>query len=277
MKQKIYFNTNGIHTKPLTGNKKGLLFVSKTPNAQPFTFISTSAGTQTWIAPETCNVSIECWGGGGGGAASINLNRSGGGGGGGGYSKKNSYAVTKGTSYTIVIGGGGGGGASGSSYTGNVMLGNAGGDTYFVNTSIVHARGGKGAGTYRSSPIEYITANAGMGGQLGTGDVKYVGGNGTGSNNHLSNFGGHGGSSAGTGADGYTQSGGEAVQLYPTDKTPSGGGHGGNGGSSEYYQAGSSGGVGAGGGGSYKSANGAPTRNGGNGRAGQIIIKSINL
>ncbi len=88
----------------------------------------TSSGS--WIAPAgVTSITVEVWGGGGKGGTRTS-NGGGGGGGGGGYSKKANIGVTAGNSYTVVVGAGSTSGTS------------PGGDSYFINTSTVLARGG---------------------------------------------------------------------------------------------------------------------------------------
>lgn len=91
----------------------------------------------TWTAPAgVTSVTVEAWGGGGAGGGQ-NLGSDGGGGGGGGaYSKVVSLPVTPGNNYTVTVGAGGIGVSGGN--------GGAGGDSYFLNTSTVLAKGGAG-------------------------------------------------------------------------------------------------------------------------------------
>ncbi len=170
--------------------------VSSTLNSQTFT----TSGTFTPMYGVT-QVTIECWGG---GARGGNSNQNGGGGG-GAYSKLNTYTVTPGISYPYTVGSGG------NNTTPD------GGDTYFVNNTTVLAKGGKTT----------TNSTGGQGGQLsgGIGDTKHSGGQGGSGGSFAVNWGGAGGSSAGTDADGVTASDGGSTPGTP----PSGAGSGGRG------------------------------------------------
>jgi hypothetical protein len=88
----------------------------------------TPTSGSTWTAPAgVTQITIEAWGGGGkGGTRTSNGNA--GGGGGGAYSKK-VVSVIPGNSYNLSVG-------SGSSTTA------AGGDSWFIDTTTVLAKGG---------------------------------------------------------------------------------------------------------------------------------------
>ncbi len=209
--------------------------------AAPVVTTYTTSGSHTWTAPTgVTSVTVEVWGGGGKGGTRTNSG-SGGGGGGGAYSIKTNIAVIPGNTYTAYVG-------AGATTTA------AGGDSYFINTSTVMAKGG-------GSVADNTTAGA-QGGQAsaGVGDTRYSGGTGA----SAGSDGGGGGSSAGTGANGangVNSNGGNA---------PAGGGDGGDGrtGSSGNGTDGET--PGGGGGGARRSFGG--TRNGGEGADGQVRI-----
>ncbi|MFZ5858219.1 MAG: MBG domain-containing protein [Chloroflexota bacterium] len=212
-----------------------------TDSADSITF--TTSGT--WVAPAGVNtVTVEVWGGGGrGGSISGGYGEAvAGGGGGGGYSRK-TITVVPGTSYAYVVG-------AGSTST------SPGGDSYFINTSTVLAKGGNSS----------TGTNGASGGAAasGIGDVKYSGGAGA-NGSSSSNRGGGGGSSAGIGATGTTATDGSGAVA------PSGGGDGGDArsGSSGNGSAGST--PGGAGGGAYRS-NYFSSYSGGNGARGQVRI-----
>ena len=167
---------------------------------------------------------------------------SGGGGGGGAYSAGN-LTVIPGNTYTVTVG-------TGSTGTG------PGGDSWFGSISTIMAKGG-------SSVLNNISTGA-PGGLASAciGTTKYSGGTGA---NGASNYGGGGGSSAGTGANGNNGS------TYFGGIAPAGGGSGGNG-RLNISGNGSIGFVpGGGGGGAYKSCC-TGTFNGGNGANGKVIV-----
>jgi parallel beta-helix repeat protein len=209
-------------------------------NAATDTF--TTPGTANWVAPAgVTTVTVEVWGGGGKGG-DRDSNGAGGGGGGGAYSIKANFPVVPGNSYTVVVG-------AGASTTG------PGGDSYFVSTATVMAKGGGSVANNTSAGAAGGLASAGVG------DTKYSGGTGA---NAGGNNGGGGGSSAGTagpGTNGNGSSGGSA---------PTGGGAGGAGrsGSSGDGTSGST--PGGAGGGAYRT--GFSTRGGGDGANGQVRI-----
>ncbi len=158
----------------------------------------TNSGAFTWAALTGVNtVTAEVWGGGGGGGSWPDPNAAGGGGG-GAYSKKTNISVTPGNNYTVVVGAGGARGITGDPGNND---GSTGGDSSFVNTSTVLAKGGVGG--KGGSPSS--AGGAGGAATSGVGDTKYSGG--TGGTGVLGAYpsdtgGGGGGSSAGTGVNG---------------------------------------------------------------------------
>lgn len=228
----------------------------------------TTPGTYTWIAPAgVTSVSVVVVGGGQGGSrkyacAPCTENRTcrGSSGRGGHLSYKNNISVVPGSSHTVAVGSGG----AGRTQTG-FCCGIAGGNSYFINTSTVNARGG--GGDSAGQP-----ANAG--------DVSAVGG--SGNNCTACSQGAGGGGAAGYVPNGEGRGGGSGGsgpgQNAPTGSGGGGGGDGGN----QYTNAGGSGGGGVGilglgstgnrgngGGGGSCGASGqaGPTNNGGNGGA----------
>jgi hypothetical protein len=204
--------------------------------------VTLAPGTTTFTVPDgVTGVMVEVWAGGGRGSSRI-VAGLGGGGGGGGYSKKILIPVEAGNEIPISIGGGS---ASGTA---------AGGDTWFLNTATVLARGG-------NSAADNATAGA-AGGAVGTGDLLFTYKGGNGATAGITS--GGGGSSAGTGSPGNNGNGilgGAAV---------TGGGGGGAGGA---LNAGGTGGSNPGGGGGGASKlTGTGTRVGGSGGAGKMII-----
>ena len=173
---------------------------SQVTNSQTYS----TNGTYSFTVPTgVTQVWVECWGGGGRGSrVTTDGGFASGGGGGGAYSKK-LVTVVSGSSNTVRVG-------AGSANTA------AGGDSYFISTGTVMAKGG-------NSLADNTTTGA-LGGDAASsvGDTKKSGGNGA-NGNYTSRYGGGGGSSAGTnsdGANGLNATGGNA---------PSGGGNGGNG------------------------------------------------
>lgn len=145
-----------------------------------------TSGT-TWTVPFDWNNSnnyVICWGGGGGGRSATAFNSAGGGGGGGGCSIKNNIALTPLSSVSYSVGAAGAAGATAT----------AGGDTWFVSTGTVLAKGG--------SPG---TTLGGAGGNIGNiGDVVYAGGAGGNSTSGAGGGGGGGGGNSGAGGAGGT-------------------------------------------------------------------------
>jgi hypothetical protein len=191
------------------------------------------------------SMQVEAWGGGGKGGARIS-NGNGGGGGGGAYSRS-ALAVVPGNTYSFSVG-------AGSTST------SAGGDSYFVNTSTLLAKGGA------SVADNVATGAAGGAAGSGVGNFKKSGGKG---DNGAGTYGGGGGSSAGTALNGV------AATNATGAIAPLGGGNGGNGrsGSQGNGLAGSI--PGGGGGGAYKTSS--STKTGGAGGAGQVIISWITV
>ena len=217
-----------------------------------------TAGTFSFIAPSGVYfVTVECWGGGGAGGGQNMSSDGGGGGGGGAYSIKSSIPVIPGNSYQVVVGTGGIGVAS--------SKGGDGGDSYFINISTVLAKGGIGG-----SPSTGTPPAGGLGGAAtsGVGDTKYSGGQGEKGRDNSTGIGGYGGSSAGTGSNGFSGPQTYSTNIYPTGSTPLGGGHGGNGNNGANGSAPVAGQNGGGGGGAGEGS----SRVGGNGAAGKVSI-----
>lgn len=191
-------------------------FAGYTPTVVTFS----TPGTTTWTVPNgvTSLQKVEAWGGGSGGAGSSA------GGGGGAYSKIANLSVTPEAVLTVVVGAGSASGGPSS----------AGGDSSFVDSATLLAKGSGGAGP-----------GAGIGGSAaaGVGSTKFSGGNGR-------SPAGGGGSSAGTASNGTTATSGSGAIA------PAGGGNGGD-------LSGSVNGFAPGGGGSG---------GGGNGADGQVVI-----
>lgn len=195
-----------------------------------------ASGTFTVPAGVT-SVNAQCWGGGGKGGTRTSTGIAGGGGG-GAYSLK-AVTVIPGTTYNVSVG-------MGSSTT------SAAGDSWFINNTTVLAKGG--------NSVANNTATGATGGASasGIGDTKYSGGNGADGGNFFVDYGGGGGSSAGTaanGANGFGFLGGGA---------PTGGGNGGFGGINSQGTGGSI--PGGGGGGASSDAGSQTGSNGANGR-----------
>lgn len=216
----------------------------------------TSSGT--WTAPAgVTSVAVEAWGGGGGGGGQNQNSDGGGGGGGGAYSKKNIITVIPGNNYTVTVGAGGTGVAS--------SCGGTGGDSSFINTATILAKGGVGGCNSTGTPPA-----GGLGGASasGVGDTKYSGGQGEKGINNSTGLGGYGGSSAGTAANGYSGPQTYSTNIYPTASTPAGAGHGGNGGAASANGSTPTSGNGGGGGGSGEGT----ARLGGAGAVGKVVI-----
>lgn len=235
-----------------------------------------TSGT-TWTVPSNWNNSnntIHVIGGGGGGVTG-NVGNSGasatggGGGGGGAFASVSNVTLTPGSTVTVAIGAGG-------------SAGNAGGDTYFCNSTancaningsavVVGAKGGSGAsgtsggaGGLASSSIGTTTRNGGTGGTAGgsNGNGGSGGGGGAGAagvnavgNNGSAGLSGSGNSGGGGGA------GGQGNGTFGGAGGSAGLGNNGNGGTggdgSEFDGThGSGGGSGGGGGGDRNGAGG---------------------
>ncbi|MNL03747.1 hypothetical protein D3C87_1242950 [compost metagenome] len=251
----------------------------------PVTVVLTS-GT-SWTVPSGVSslISVECWGGGGGTASHFGTSY--GGGGGGAYAKKLSVPVTSGASISYSIG-------SGGTSLANVV-GTNGGDTWFVNSTTVLAKGGQGS---IKDNTNYL-GGAGGSSAASIGNVVYAGGNG---GNSVVDMSGAGGGSSATptgagtngansnsttgGAGGSAATGGAGGTAGVKSTTPTmggdgvanqngGGGGGGGGGSTSGTGPGAVGGAGGfpGGGAGSQGGNwdGEATISK-NGAAGQIII-----
>lgn len=153
-----------------------------------FATTDTYTASDTWTCPAgVTTVAAEVWaagenGVGGGGSHS---------GGGGAYSKKNSISVTPTTGYTVTVG----------------TAGAPGGDSWFVNSTTVLAKGGGSVATH--------VGGAASG---GIGDTKFSGGDGA-----------AGGSNGGGGGAGDASNGGNQAAGVGGSGGTAGGGNGGNG------------------------------------------------
>jgi parallel beta-helix repeat protein len=192
-------SATGAFTSNITALAPGTLYhvrayatnTAGTSYGDDVSFTTLPADTETfntsgsWVAPaNVTSVTVEVWGGGGkGGSITSGYGEDeGGGGGGGAYSKKANIPVTPGNSYSYVVG-------AGSTSE------SPGGDSYFIDTSTVLAKGGYSVLNNSSNG-----ANGGLAAS-GVGDTRYSGGNGAGGSSS-NNRGGGGGSSAGTDANG---------------------------------------------------------------------------
>ncbi len=210
----------------------------------------------SWKVPSgvTTLISVEAWGG-GGGAGGRNQGYSCGGGGGGAYARVENLAVTPGQTINYSVG------AGGLSYS--HANGDAGGDTWFVNTSTLLAKGGGGgfclSGNY----------NGGSGGSAASsvGTVKFSGGSGGAADSYGGGSGGAAASPSGNGGNGLasTNNNGRNGGSSPSA------GAGGSGGFADatWPDAGAMGGVhaqgggGGGAGGANTNASGGPGASGG--------------
>jgi hypothetical protein len=223
--------TNGIGTGPCSSSSNSV--TAQVIGSQSYI----TAGTYSWVAPAgVTSVSAVAVGGGGGAGCGFA-------GRGGALGYKNNYSVIPGNSYTVVVGNGGVG-----RYYGNGIYYNgcyvcspptAGGDSYFVSTSIVKGGGGPISGCNNSTST-YTGDGGGVGGKghdNSAGLQKCAGG------------GGAGGYSGAGGNGGWTRSPFTcAYETYPTNGS-GGGGAGGQrasqqNGTNNYYGAGGGGGVG---------------------------------
>ncbi|MCK9597681.1 MAG: hypothetical protein M0R06_01495 [Sphaerochaeta sp.] len=226
----------------------------------------TTIDSSPWTTPDgASNLVIECWGaGGGGGGSNSGINGGAGGGGGGAYSKK-TIASPSGD-YNFSVGAGGAGGA------GNVN-GSVGNDTWFISNdaSGCVAKGG-GAGVRQSGANPDAAGGPGGLAANGYGDTKYDGGWGEDGRVSTTGLGGWGGSSAGTGADGYYDgdSPSYSTRIFPVGSEPAGAGIGGDGGAADSNGNSPASGYGGGGGGAGDISSG--TTNGGTGANGVIIL-----
>jgi len=199
---------------------------------QQFTSSNTGGQTFSWICPAgVTSVSAVCIGGGGGGGGGPNPQVGGSfkGGGGGACAYKNSISVTPGTSYTVVIGN--------RVYNANTSQSD-GGDSYFINTSTVMAKGGQSVG-----------ASGNNGGQASAcvGDGAYSGGDG--GNVGVSSEGGEGSGSDGSPGTSTSSNaaGGNGGGGGGSTGTANGRGQGGNGSNNGQFIGAGGGGGGAGG------------------------------
>ncbi|MFT4858174.1 MAG: hypothetical protein ACI8SN_000088 [Algoriphagus sp.] len=198
--------------------------------------IFTSNGTFT-VPNGVIQIIVEAWGGGGRGATRTS-DGSGGGGGGAGYSRS-IFSVTGGDIYTYTIGQGG-----------NNTTINGGNSGVIFGSNQVVANGGSGTNN---------TTAGGAGGTQGTGDVRYVGGNGATASGSASGGGGSSASFISDGTNGSVTAGG----------TITGGGSGGGGTNIDNTPGVSGGSPGGGGGGAKRNGT---SQNGGTGGNGQIKI-----
>jgi hypothetical protein len=156
--------------------------------------VETFTASGTWTAPTgVTEVLVEVWGAGGGSIQPPNRSSSGGGGG-GAYSRS-TVSVTPQSNYSYTVGT--------ASYAAD------GGDTYWVNTSTVMAKGGRAStGT---------AGGAGGAAASGVGSVKYsggTGGNGASTNNANGGGGGGAAGSSGNGNSASARIGGAATSDY---------------------------------------------------------------
>jgi len=240
---------------PLVRNAKLIALALLTVLNPKLTFLlifgttDTYTSNNTWTCPAgVTSVDVECWGGGGGGGGSSGIGKYPGGGGGGAYSKKTGIAVTPTTGYTVHVGSFGTGGVKAN--------GTVGGDSYFINTGTVLAKGG---GYGQTNAI-----GAGGAATSGVGDTKTSGGDGYRYSSGTSGGGGGGGA-------GDANDGGDSTSRTGGSGGATGGGNGGAGASS----AGGTGSVGnqlSGGGGAGGSYAISPSSTGGNGYRGEVRI-----
>lgn len=191
----------------------------------------TSPGTYSWTCPAGVTlVSAVCIGGGGGGYHSGD---GGPGGGGGGLGWKNNISVTPGSTYAVVVGAGG---------VGNDYGLVNGGDSYFINTSVVKGGGGQS----HTSPSGFANGGNYVGDGGGNGQTMYhadasSGGGGGGAAGYTANGGTVSGGCGGSGCAGDSQGqGGGGVGIFGQgdsganrgyEQGPGGGGSGGQSGS----------------------------------------------
>lgn len=198
-----------------------LLFSSQAHALRPFSMkrkkplvaqtVVLTSGT-SWTVPGgvTTLTSVEVWGAGGGSAGWFGDGY--GAGGGGAYAKKNNLTVTPGANITYSIG-------TGGASVANTNGGN-GGDTWFVNSTTVLAKGGTGA---VRDTTNYL-GGAGGTSAASIGDTKYAGGNGGNSKQDLS---GAGGGSAATPTGAGVNGGNNTSTMGGAGATAPGGGTGG--------------------------------------------------
>ena len=174
-----------------TGTFFSLNYMSFLQGQQAFT----TPGTYTWIAPPgVTTVSVVVVGGGGRGGfggQSATYRASGGGGGGLGY--RNNITVIPGQAYTVVVGAGGSTSIAVAADTSS--LGANGGDSFFINSSLVLGRGGTGGGSQTVSPVGggFIGDGGGTGGTGGSAGQNAQAGGGGGAGGYTGNGGDAGG------------------------------------------------------------------------------------
>lgn len=177
----------------------------------------TTPGTYSWTAPAgVTSVCVVCVGGGGGGMyysySSSSYTYAMNGGSGGGLAWVNDITVTPGNSYTVVVGAGGDDGAYSSGST-------AGGDSYFIGTSVCKGGGGNPGrynqditgGTYTATS-HYGTSGGGNGGSVDSRSYYSYG------------------PAGGGGAGGYSGDGGDGRDDYFSSGEDGSGGGGAGGG-----------------------------------------------
>jgi hypothetical protein len=225
------------------------LIVTLPSIAQTSPQVYNTSGTFT-VPAGVYQVTVEAWGGGGKGGSCLSQNgiNVGGGGGGGAFTSK-SIAVTPGATYTVNVG-------TGATTTAN------GGDSWFINTTTILAKGGNSTGN------NIKTGSNGGNAASCIGDLTANGGNGATGIDNVS--GGGGGAGAEPGDIGITPSANDYRGAIATCY----GGNGGNGYISENGDGlpGVSPG-GGGGGGRRNNNNGSNSGLGGFGGNGRIIIK----
>lgn len=209
----------------------------------------TTPGTQSFVVPAgVTNVTVQVWGGGGKGGTRSSTYVTGGGGG-GAYARKANIAVVPGATYTVNVGAGS---------TDNAING---GDSWFLSTSTVMAKGGNSAALNSVAGANGGTASGSVG------DAFFVFGGGKGDDGNPNNTNGNsggGGSSAGTAAVGTNAS------TITGANAPTGGGDGGNGKGSSNGDGQAGDNPGGGGGGAFRQSGGVAY--GGNGGNGKVII-----
>ena len=213
---------------------KGVTFADVPPPSAEGQQEFTTSGTFSWTAPAgVTSVCVVCVGGGGGGMFYNNSNSSYtyamSGGGGGALAWINDYPVTPGQSYTVVVGAGGTDGQYSSGST-------PGGQSYFVSTSTIVARGGSAGrynknisgGTFTVSSAYGTSGGGNGGGTQKTSSRNYgpAGGGGAGGYNGNGGLGRDDGASSGGAAAGGGGSGGGASSNATYVDHISGGGGG---------------------------------------------------
>ena len=227
-----YYYQCSIHSSMV-----GTITVQAGPAVGSQTF--STPGTYQWTAPEgVTSVSVVCVGGGGGGGSRgdhLSNGSAGQGGYGGSLGWKNDITVIPGQAYTVEVGAGGT-----ASLDITTVDGNDGGDSYFINTSTVYAKGGVGGLSGGSTGVENYQAGAFTNAFVGDGGgAGGAGGRGS-STNNINPSGGGGGAGGYSGAGG---AGGDATDAYqglgnPRDAGNAGSGGAGGGGSSGVFVSG---------------------------------------